>query len=98
MPRAIGVFRKLDWPILPFPVDYKVPTTGKEDALFGLDWRFNASARLAELDRATKEWIGLFAYRLTGKTASLLPAQMQIEANTRPTSRLSMERIRPRLP
>lgn len=76
MPRAVGVFRKLGWPVVPFPVDFKVPKAIERGGIVGLDWRFNASARLSELDRAVKEWIGLLAYWLSGKTASLLPAPM----------------------
>jgi len=29
---------------------------------------------MAQLDRAAKEWIGLFAYRLLGQTAQEIPA------------------------
>ncbi len=98
MPRAVGVFRKLDWSVLPFPVDYKVPRTVGTIGVIGLDWRFNASARLAELDSAAKEWIGLLVYWLTGKTMSILPEPVHSESGMQSTLRPAMERIRLRLP
>lgn len=73
MPRAIGVFRQLDWNVVPFPVDYHVPKVKGEGQTPNFDLRPNASARLVELDLAAKEWIGLFAYWLMGRTTSLVP-------------------------
>ncbi len=73
MPRAIGVFRQLDWDVVPFPVDYRVPKVEEEGPLSDIDFRLNAAARLVELDLAAKEWIGLFAYWLMGRTTSLVP-------------------------
>lgn len=67
MPRAVGVFRRHGWPVLPYPVDFQ--TSG------GIDWRSRPSlARgLAEATRASKEWVGLLAYRLLGWSNSLFP-------------------------
>jgi len=67
VPRSIGIFRRIGWAVLPFPVDYE--TRG------GLDWpsRLEASERLEELDAAAREWVGLLAYRLMGRTGALLP-------------------------
>jgi uncharacterized SAM-binding protein YcdF (DUF218 family) len=59
MPRAVGVFNKLNWPIIPYPVDYKVVT----DKLF----TFNFSGNLSRLEHAVKEWLGIFAYKITEK-------------------------------
>ena len=67
MPRAIGVFRKAGWEVLPYPVDY-VSTGG-----LGGDLDFNLSDRLQTLTLAVKEWFGLVAYYLMGRTSSLLP-------------------------
>jgi uncharacterized SAM-binding protein YcdF (DUF218 family) len=68
MPRAIGVFRAVGWPVSAYPVDYQ--TTG----LYPL-WRgFDTSRRLKEFDDAIKAWVGLLAYRLSGRTSALLPA------------------------
>lgn len=68
MPRAVGVFRKAGWPVLPYPVDYSVGpgTTGLQ-----LGW--NLSARAESAQRAMREWIGLVVYRLLGRTTAVLP-------------------------
>jgi uncharacterized SAM-binding protein YcdF (DUF218 family) len=68
MPRAVGVFRKGDFPIIPYPVDFH--TTGRLD-----DWSLprHAPAALELVDFAAHEWVGLVVYRLTGKTNALFP-------------------------
>jgi uncharacterized SAM-binding protein YcdF (DUF218 family) len=67
MPRAMGIFRRLGWRVIPDPVDYR--TEGR------LDIRgFTLIHRLSELDVALKEWIGLVAYSVLGRTDSLFPA------------------------
>ena len=69
MPRAMGVFRKLGFNVEAYPVDYQ--TIGWKSLTsvprFGL-------RNLRLTDQAVHEWIGLIAYRLTGRTPSLLPA------------------------
>lgn len=35
--------------------------------------RLDASANLVRIDVAVHEWLGLIAYRLTGRTDALLP-------------------------
>jgi uncharacterized SAM-binding protein YcdF (DUF218 family) len=69
MPRSMGIFRRLGFHVTAYPVAYR--TFG--DAR---DWGFFASAsdRIATLDLGVREWIGLLAYRLTGKTNALFPA------------------------
>jgi uncharacterized SAM-binding protein YcdF (DUF218 family) len=68
MPRAIGAFREAGFDVEAYPVDYQ--TNGWGDLLdsFG-----SASWGLTRVDNALHEWIGLLAYRLTGKTSALLP-------------------------
>lgn len=68
MPRAVGVFRAAGWPVVAYPVDFR--TTGRWRLWAGLD----VAQRLKELDEAVKAWIGLAAYRLSGRTDALLPA------------------------
>jgi uncharacterized SAM-binding protein YcdF (DUF218 family) len=68
MPRAIGAFREAGFPVEAYPVDYK--TNGWQD-LGGLVG--SLSAGLRQTDTALHEWIGLLAYRLTGKSSALLP-------------------------
>ena len=68
MPRAVGVFRRIGWPVVPDPVAFR---TGK-DAGSGLGPGFAANLYL--LEDAIHEWIGLVAYHLMGRTDSLFPA------------------------
>ncbi|MGQ0675967.1 MAG: YdcF family protein [Rhodospirillales bacterium] len=67
MPRAVGAFRAQGWRVVPWPVDYA--TDGK------FPWRpgFNASGNMRHLGWALHEWLGLAAYRLTGRSDSLFP-------------------------
>jgi uncharacterized SAM-binding protein YcdF (DUF218 family) len=68
MPRAVGCFRKAGFSVEPYPVDYRTAGAG------GFLWPYAAaSAGLTRLDLAVKEWTGLLAYRLTGRTDALLP-------------------------
>lgn len=67
MPRSVGVFCQQDWPVIPYPVDHE--TLPGYQFRLGLDLGGN----LDDLNRAFREWVGLLAYRLTGKTASLYP-------------------------
>ena len=69
MPRSVGIFRQLGFNVIPYPVDYH--TNG--------NWTHVALPRKAPLaldlvDFAAHEWMGLLAYRLTGKTDALFPA------------------------
>ena len=68
MPRAIGVFRGAGWPITAWPVNYRT----------GHDWAswYDApfSDRLGQVEWAVREWVGLIAYRLMGRSDALLPA------------------------
>ena len=69
MPRAMGSFRTAGFRVEPWPVDYR--TRGREDVM-----RFfpKPSEGWRRVDLAMREWIGLLAYRLTGRTQSLFPA------------------------
>lgn len=69
MPRSVGAFRQAGFDVEPWPVDYR--TRGKEDLTrpFG-----KVSEGLRRLDTATREWVGLFAYWLTGRSNALFPA------------------------
>lgn len=69
MPRSMGLFRKVGFPVIPWPTDYR--TTGKEGvSLFG----DNPADLLQTTDVAIREWIGLFAYWATGRIDTLFPA------------------------
>lgn len=67
MPRTVGIFSKLDWPVLAVPVAYK--SDSPHSPYLG--------DNLRELDRAVHEWLGLLVYRVTGKTDALFPAPVQ---------------------
>lgn len=68
MPRSIGTFRRMGFDVIPWPADYR--TRGPADA-----WTSFAviTAGLERVDFSVKEWVGLLAYRLTGRTAELWP-------------------------
>lgn len=70
MPRAVGAFRAAGFDVVPFPVDYR--TRGWSDA--GRPFE-TISDGLRRVDLATREWIGLLAYRLTGRINSLFPGE-----------------------
>jgi uncharacterized SAM-binding protein YcdF (DUF218 family) len=69
MPRAIGAFRKAGFDVEPWPVDYR--TRGKADLTRPFD---KVSEGLRRVDVATREWVGLVAYWLRGRSEALFPA------------------------
>jgi uncharacterized SAM-binding protein YcdF (DUF218 family) len=66
MPRAVGCFRAVGWPVIAVPVDYHTPKNG-------LDWSPDVAAALTAIDWASHEWVGLLYYRLRGWTPELFP-------------------------
>ncbi|MGY4289546.1 uncharacterized SAM-binding protein YcdF (DUF218 family) [Bradyrhizobium sp. LM2.7] len=69
MPRSMGIFRKAGFKVEAYPVDWRM---GGRDDLFSFT---NIGADgLGRTDVAVREWIGLLAYRLMGRTDELLPA------------------------
>lgn len=69
MPRAMGAFRKAGSEVEPWPVDYR--TRGEADLLRPFD---KVSEGLRRVDVATREWAGLLAYWLRGRSDALFPA------------------------
>jgi uncharacterized SAM-binding protein YcdF (DUF218 family) len=69
MPRSVGIFRKAGFSVVAYPVDFR--TAGWQDSLRPFA---SVSDGLRRTDLATREWIGLIVYRLTGKGAALFPA------------------------
>jgi uncharacterized SAM-binding protein YcdF (DUF218 family) len=68
MPRSIGVFRKVGFAVEPYPADWRLAgradlTTFSAFSVMGL-WH---------TDLAVREWMGLLAYWLSGKTSELFP-------------------------
>lgn len=68
MPRSVGLFRKAGFDVLAWPVDYR--TTGDEAPGFSRD---NQMDSLQNVATAMREWIGLAAYRISGRTDRMLP-------------------------
>ncbi|MFV0369732.1 MAG: YdcF family protein [Hyphomicrobiaceae bacterium] len=69
IPRAVGVFRNAGLNVMAFPVDYRL--RGPEDLA---RWFRSLPAGLKRFDLVAKEWMGLIAYRLAGRTTALFPA------------------------
>ena len=62
MPRAMAIARKLDWPMTPWPSDYLTAPSGGGDLL-------SVTGNLSYIDYVVHEWVGLLAYKLSGKAA-----------------------------
>lgn len=69
MPRSIGVFRRAGFAVDAYPVDFR--TRGWIDAATPFS---TIAGGLARSDTAVHEWLGLIAYRLSGRSAELLPS------------------------
>lgn len=68
MPRAVGSFRRVDFQVEAYPVDWHTPRR------VGLRPGADFADGLSHLNLAVHEWTGLFVYWLTGRTSALLPA------------------------
>jgi uncharacterized SAM-binding protein YcdF (DUF218 family) len=69
MPRSIGLFRKAGFAVEPYPVDWRVGRSTADILAFtplALDG-------LGRTDVAVREWIGLVAYWVSGRTSALFP-------------------------
>lgn len=66
MPRAVAIFCQQDWPVHPYPVDHY----SEKGNLWRVEFAF--SDNLSVLRRAVREWVGLVAYRVTGRTDRFL--------------------------
>lgn len=66
MPRAMGCFRHAGIPVVAVPSGRRDPWLSR--------WPLRSlGAELARLDEAVHEWLGLIAYRLTGRIDALFP-------------------------
>jgi uncharacterized SAM-binding protein YcdF (DUF218 family) len=68
MPRSIAVFRKAEFDVTAYPVDYRTRGDGSL-TVFGA-----VSEGLRRLDVAAKEWAGLVGYYAGGRTDELFPS------------------------
>lgn len=67
MPRAMGIAQHIHWKMIPWPAAYI--STGHGWGEF--DPRY--SNKIMPLEAVIHEWLGLIAYRIEGRTDSLLP-------------------------
>jgi uncharacterized SAM-binding protein YcdF (DUF218 family) len=72
MPRAMGAFRAAGFDVEAWPVDYR--TRGEADLTRPFD---KVSEGLRRVDTATREWVGLLAYWLRGRSDALFPAPLK---------------------
>jgi uncharacterized SAM-binding protein YcdF (DUF218 family) len=72
MPRSIGVFRKAGFAVEPYPVDWRVG--GRSDLLAFSIYLIDG---LGRVEVAMREWMGLAAYRMSGKTGEFFPGPVQ---------------------
>jgi uncharacterized SAM-binding protein YcdF (DUF218 family) len=68
MPRAVGCFRRVGFPVEAYPVGWRTD----RHANLGTPMAFGEA--LARFDSAAYEWIGLVVYWMTGKTSEFLPS------------------------
>jgi uncharacterized SAM-binding protein YcdF (DUF218 family) len=68
MPRSIGIFREIGFAVEAYPTDWRLAGTADllKFSVFSVE-------TLAHTDIAMREWIGLAAYRLSGKTSAFFP-------------------------
>lgn len=64
MPRSVGLFRKVGWGVIPYPVDFN--TTKSFSLKFDL-------REIGRFSNGMREWIGLLMYRVSGKTLAFFP-------------------------
>jgi uncharacterized SAM-binding protein YcdF (DUF218 family) len=68
MPRSAASFDAVGWPVIPYPVDFRI------DPRAGLSPGFSLLDGLAVTTLAGKEWVGLLGYRAMGWTHELFPS------------------------
>jgi uncharacterized SAM-binding protein YcdF (DUF218 family) len=68
MPRAVGSFERVGFRVIPYPVDFQTHGAGDLVRPFTI-----VGHGLQRLDLATREWLGLVGYRLSGRTGALFP-------------------------
>ncbi len=68
MPRSVCTFRKVGFEVELYPVDWR---TGDRDDLLKFSDHF--VERLSFVDTAAREWMGLVAYWITGKSSEFFP-------------------------
>jgi uncharacterized SAM-binding protein YcdF (DUF218 family) len=94
MPRSVGIFRKVGFAVEPYPVDWRMG--GRDDLLKFSD---HFAERLSLVDTAAREWMGLMAYWIAGKTSEFFPGpnerykRFPPDLNRRDSQRVKGERF-----
>ena len=70
MPRAMGCFRKVEFPVDPWPVDYQARDRSAVSRL-----TVGIADGLKMTNVVVKEYVGLVVYYLSVRSSALLPAQ-----------------------
>ena len=66
MPRAVGSFRKTGVAVIAAPTDWRIADQGNA-------FTFDAAANLSVMNMATKEYLGLLGYWISGRSSELVP-------------------------
>ena len=67
MPRSVGLFRKVEWQVIPYPVDYL--TTG----VLQYDWMTGGFFVIGQFNVGLREWIGCFVNWVLGNSLEFFP-------------------------
>jgi uncharacterized SAM-binding protein YcdF (DUF218 family) len=77
LPRAVGVFRRQRWPVLPVPCDYNT---------LAPDWlpSLNLASHFEQISHGVHEWLGLAVYYFTDRSDAFFPApdEQSVKFNT----------------
>jgi uncharacterized SAM-binding protein YcdF (DUF218 family) len=68
MPRSMGAFRQAGFEVEAYPVDYRI--RGPGDMLITFS---SVSEGFGRTDTAMREWVGLLAYWVSGRSSALFP-------------------------
>ena len=78
MARAVGAFRRVGFPVVPWPAGFK--TTGRWSDIWRPDLHLERGWRLT--DAAVHEWIGLAAYWASGRSSSFFPGPAEAQGES----------------
>lgn len=69
MPRSMGAFRHAGFNVIAYPVDFRLGSYGAS-----FTTSTTGAGRMAKLDLAVHEWLGLAVYWWTGRSSAFFPA------------------------
>ena len=65
MNRVINIANKMDWQLIPYPVDFKYSKK------FSWKPNINFLSNISTFQSATHEWIGMISYFLLGRSSKI---------------------------